>query len=130
MSSPVRTLTLALALALTATAASATASETREHCFPTNSWKSWSAAENGDVIYLRVNINDIYRVELTPGANVHKEPGRFLVNHVRGSNWICSALDLDLSLADDLGFHRALIARSMRMLTPAEVAAVPRKDLP
>jgi hypothetical protein len=65
----------------------------------------------------------------------HQSPGlhngdRFLVNRVRGSDWICSPLDLDLTLADHNGYREPLISRSLRKLTPAEVAAIPRKDLP
>ena len=47
-----------------------------------------------------------------------------------GSGWICSANDLDLSLNSDDGLRRPLIAVSMRKLTPDDVAAIPRKDLP
>jgi hypothetical protein len=134
-------LTAALALTLAATAAQAAAPETaakaaapdRQHqnCFPAGTaWQNWSAAPGGDVLYLRVYINDIYRVDLTPGSHVYKSPGYFLVNEVRGSGWLCSAIDLDLTLASDYGFRKPLIATSMRKLTPAEVAAIPKKDLP
>ena len=125
------TLAVAAALALAAAAAQAAAPEPREHCFPSGgSWSSWSAPGNGDVLLLRVHINDIYRVDLSPGSHAYKSPGYYLVNVVRGSGWICSAIDLDLSLNSDYGFRRPLIAVSMRKLTPAEVAAIPRKDLP
>lgn len=125
------TLAAALALGLAATAARAAAPETHNNCFPAGSaWQGWSAAEHGDVLYLRVYINDIYRVDLTPGSRAYKSPGYFLVNQVRGSGWICSALDLDLTLADHTGFRQPLIATSMRKLTPAEVAAIPRRELP
>lgn len=124
-------LTAALTLALAATVGRAATPEPREHCFPAGgSWSSWSAAGNGDVLYLRVHINDIYRVDLTPGSHAYKSPGYFLVNVVRGSGWICSANDLDLSLNSDYGFRRPLIAVSMRKLTADEAAAIPRKDLP
>ena len=124
-------ITAVLALTFVATAAQATSPQSRQNCFPAGgAWRSWSAAANGDVLYLRVNINDIYRVDLTPGSRAYKSPGYFLVNRVRGSGWICSAIDLDLTLASDYGFRKPLIAVSMRKLTPAEVAAIPRKDLP
>lgn len=100
------------------------------NCFASNQWRGWSAGPNGDTLYLRVNMRDVYQVDLTPGTNARKSPGRFLVNKVRGSNWICSANDLDLSISDDLGFRQPLIARSMRKLTPAETAAIPRKYQP
>jgi hypothetical protein len=125
-------LTAALALTLVATAAGATSpAPQHQSCFPAGgAWTNWSAAPNGDVLYLRVHINDIYQVDLTPGSRVYKSPGYFLVNVVRGSGWICSAIDLDLTLSSDYGFRKPLIATSMRKLTPAEIAAIPKKYLP
>ena len=99
-------------------------------CFATNQWRGWSASPSGDALYLRVNNSDVYQVDLTPGSHARHTPGYFLVNNVRGSNWICSALDLNLAISDDLGFRQPLIARSMRKLTPAEVAAIPPKHRP
>ena len=99
-------------------------------CFASNQWKSWTAGPGGDTLYLRVNLKDVYQVDLTKGSRARKSPGYFLVNQVRGSNWICSALDLDLTISDDLGFRQPLIARSMRKLSPEEVAAIPRKFQP
>ena len=124
---------LAAALFTAASTTVATAAPDRHPeraCFASNSWQGWSAPRDGDALYLRVGVHDIYRVELTPGTRVRHDGDRFLVNQVRGSNWICSHLDLDLTLSDHHGFREPLIARSLRKLTPAEVAAIPRKDLP
>jgi len=99
-------------------------------CFASNNWDGWTAPGAGDALLLRVGLKNIYRVELTPGSRVRKSSDTFLVNQVRGSNWICSPLDLQLTLSDSQGFRRPLIARSLRKLTPEEVAAIPRKDLP
>jgi hypothetical protein len=99
-------------------------------CFLSNNWDGWNAAAGGDVIYLRVRINDVYKVELTPGSHVRKDADKFLINRIRGSSWICSPMDLDLALSDHHGFRQGLIARSLRKLTPAEIAAIPRKELP
>jgi hypothetical protein len=125
-------LSAALALALVATAAQAASPDPQHRgCFPAGTaWQGWSVAGQGDVLYLRVYLNDIYRVDLTPGSRVYRSASDFLVNEVRGSGWICSALDLDLMLSDNLGFRRPLIAVAMRKLTPEEVAAIPRKELP
>lgn len=123
-------LPLTLAVALGASA-HATPAGGDGNCFPANgSWQSWSTAEDGDVLYFRVHINDIYRVQLTKGSHAYKSPGYFLVNEVRGSGWICSAIDLDLTLASDYGFRKPLIAVSMRKLTPEEAAAIPRNERP
>jgi hypothetical protein len=122
------------AAALAATAAGATPAGPDPHpgraCFASNTWQGWTAPGNGDVLYLRVGMHDIYRVDLTPGTHVYKGGDRFLVNRVRGSDWICSPLDLDLTLSDHHGYRLPLIARSLRKLTPQEIAAIPRKDLP
>jgi hypothetical protein len=113
-----------------ATAAGAEPRSKSDPCFLSSAWRGWSAPGDGDVLYLRVHLHDIYRVDLTPGAHVRRYPDYFLVNRVRGSDWICSPLDLDLTLSDHAGFQQPLIARSLRKLTPEEVAAIPRKDLP
>ena len=100
------------------------------NCFASNNWNGWTVAPGGDALYLRVNLRDYYRVDLTPGTRARKGANEFLVNEVRGSNWICSHLDLDLMISDNLGFRQPLIATSLRKLTPEEVAAIPKKDLP
>jgi hypothetical protein len=99
-------------------------------CFRSSDWQGWSAPGDGDVLYLRVFLHEIWKVELTPGTRVRRFPDYFLVNEVRGSPWICSPLDLDLTLASRTGYRQPLIAQSLRKLTPEEVAAIPRQDLP
>ena len=120
----------AIAFAAAAASAAESPKDPGKNCFLSNSWQGWSAPGDGDALYLRVGLHDIYRVDLTPGTHARKYGDRFLVNRVRGSNWICSPLDLDLTLSDQQGFREPLIARSLRKLTPAEIAAIPRKDLP
>jgi hypothetical protein len=122
--------TIAAALAAAPASSAESPKDPGKNCFLSNNWQGWTAPGDGDVLYLRVGLHDIYRVDLTPGTHARKDGDRFLVNRVRGSNWICSALDLDLTLSDPTGFREPLIARSLRKLTPAEVAALPRKDLP
>jgi len=124
-------LAAALAFGLAPLAAPAAPPEETRNCFASGtSWQGWNAAESGDVLYLRMQGGTIYRVDLTPGSHVRKWPGHFLVNEVRGSSWICSALDLDLTLADHSGFREALIAVSLRKLTPEEAAAIPGEARP
>jgi hypothetical protein len=123
---------VALAAAtLTATTANAAPGpDSQGACFSTRNWDGWSASRDGDALYLRVGRHDIYRVDLTKGSHVRKDADRFLINRVRGSDWVCSPLDLQLTLSDHQGFREPLIVRALRKLTPEEVAAIPQKDLP
>ena len=99
-------------------------------CFLSRDWGGWSAPGSSDFILIHVGVRDYYRIDVTPGTHVHRWPDEFLVNRLRGSSWICSPLDLDLEVRDHSGFTQTLIARSIHKLTPAEVAAIPKKDLP
>src|SRR5437868_1119503 len=130
-----RLISIPIALAAVACAASgALAASTHEpaarSCFASNDWSGWSASADGDALYLRVRTRDIYRVDLSPGSHVRKYGDEFLVNRVRGSNWICSPLDLDLTLRDHSGLRQPLFPRGLHKLDPAEIAAIPRKELP
>jgi len=53
-----------------------------------------------------------------------------LISQSRGSDLVCSALDLELSLADTRGFREHLIAKAVTRLSTDEVAAIPRKFVP
>lgn len=99
-------------------------------CFQTRDWDGWTAPGDGDALLLKVGTRDVYRVELKPGSRVRKLPNHFLISRVRGSSRICDAMDLDLALADHHGFNTPLIARSLRKLSPEEVAALAPKDRP
>lgn len=120
---------LGLAAAALATPALAADGPGERACFYANQWRGWSAPAP-DTLLIRTGVRDVFRVELVPGARVRHGTSNFLVNEIRGSNSICSHLDLNLFLADDLGFKRPLLARSLTRLTPQEVAAIPREDRP
>ncbi len=125
-------LLFALLLSLTAPAAAHASPEPTpaRNCFASSNWQGWSAPGDGDVLYLRVGLDEFYRVELTPGTHVRKSGDRFLVNELHGTGMICSPLDLNLTLSDQLGFRQPLIATALRKLTAEEIAAIPEGDLP
>jgi len=99
-------------------------------CFLSSNWQGWSAPRDADVLYLRVRGDSIFRADLTPGTRVHRYGGHYLVNQIHGSSWICSALDLDLTLTSYGGFPRAIVVTNLRRLSAEEAAAIPRQDLP
>lgn len=98
-------------------------------CFSTSQWSGWSAPDNR-TLYLRVRVNDVYRVDVKDTAGLHHRGSRFLVNDVRGSDRVCSPIDLRLSLADTNGFRTPIFVERIVKLTPEEVAALPKGDRP
>jgi hypothetical protein len=99
------------------------------NCFYVTQWQGWKSP-SPDVIYLGVNMHDVYRVDLSGGSSMLNWPDMHLVSIVRGSDSICTALDLDLKISDDHGFTEPLIAKSLTKLTPEQVAAIPKKFRP
>lgn len=93
-------------------------------CFSTTEWQGW-ASPSDDVLFLRVNGNRYYRLDLLPGSGPIDRGGQFLINTVRGSSRVCSANDLDLKVASTNGFTTPLFPRAIRRLTDTEVAALP-----
>jgi hypothetical protein len=119
-----------LALAGTAVAASApSASDHGRSCFFVSQWRGWKSP-SPDVLYLGVNMHDVYKVELSAGSSQLQWPDSRLISQIRGSSTICDALDLDLAVSDGHGFSQPLIAKSIVKLTPEEVAAIPKKFNP
>jgi len=121
---------LIAAIGLSAGAAFAGVSaKDRTPCFFITQWEGWKSP-SPNVIYLGVNMHDVYRVDLSAGSSQLNSPNMHLVSINRGSSSICSALDLDLKIADSMGFAEPLIASKLTKLTPEEVAAIPKKDRP
>ncbi|HEV2673992.1 MAG TPA: hypothetical protein VGV37_05575 [Aliidongia sp.] len=121
-------------LTLVATAAAAqsepAAPKPARHCFSLSQWRGGWRSPSPDVIYLNVDMNQIWRIDLSAGSHQLQWPDRHLVSIVRGGDTICSPIDLDLSVADDHGFREPLIAKAITKLTPEQVAALPAKDRP
>jgi hypothetical protein len=97
-------------------------------CFFVSEWNGWSAPDS-QTLLLKVN-RDVYRLTLNGRNSSLNAPGMHLISEVRGSSSICSARDLDLSISDGTTFREYLFPASLTKLTPEEVAALPRKDLP
>jgi hypothetical protein len=117
-------------LAGAAFAAPSDAKHPQNSCFLSSSWSGWRAPDD-KTLYLRVNVRDIYRVDLNYGSPLLKWSDSHLVNVVRGSSYICSPLDLQLSVAENGGGARDyLFVKAITRLTPEQVAAIPKKDLP
>jgi hypothetical protein len=101
-----------------------------QDCFSTRDWRGWSSP-SPDVLYLKVRNRDVYRVDLLGRQGPRLDSaGSFLVSEPRGSTRVCGPIDLDLKIADDLGFSMPLFPTAITKLTPEEVAALPPRHRP
>lgn len=105
------------------------ADEPHQDCFRMSEWRGWRASGN-EAMNFRVNMHDVFRVELASSAALLQAPAMHLVSQVRGGDSVCSAIDLDLKLADDHGMTEPLFVKSIRKLSPDEIAAIPEKERP
>jgi hypothetical protein len=114
-------------------------------CFFITQWRGWKSP-SPNMIYLGVNMHDVYRVDLSAGSRLLQAPDVHLVSRTRGPDTVCSAIDLQLEVSDDTGFRgrldegvrggfgggmsEPLIASKLTKLTPDEIAAIPKQYRP
>ena len=130
-----RTVSLALAAALTLTGAAALADEApvppAHPCFSIRDWNGWKASKSEqDVLYIKVRMHDVWRVQLTDKDSFLNAPDVHLVSVTRGPDMVCNPIDLDLKLADFHGIQTPLIVKTLTKLTPDEAKALPKEDQP
>jgi hypothetical protein len=118
----------ALGLAGAAQATDAPAAKAKTACFFTRNWDGWRSP-NKDTIYLRVSVRDIWQVDLSGGSQMLLWPDSHLINDVHGTDSVCYPIDLSLKVAND-SFVEPLFIKAITKLTPEQVAAIPKKDLP
>ena len=117
-----------LGLAGAAHAADAPAKTPAPACFFSSNWDGWRSPDE-KTIYFRVNVRDIYKVDLSFGSSLLMWPDSHLISRIRGTNEICQPIDLDLAVAQD-GIRDPLFVKAITKLTPEQIAAIPKKDLP
>jgi hypothetical protein len=137
-------------LAIAGVASAAPPKDPATPCFSITEWHGWKSP-SPNVIYLGVNMHDVYRVDLGGGgSSLLQSPGVHLVSRVRGPDTICSAVDLQLEVSDDTGVQgrlgegvrrgfggefgggmsQPLIASNLTKLTPDEISAIPKQYRP
>ncbi len=110
--------------------ASADTPARKTQCFFSRDFENWKAPDD-KTINIRVGLSKYYRLELAGRCSSLTWPDSHLVNHLRGSDTICSALDWDLHVSQgDHGISQACIVKQMTQLTPEEAGAIPRKFKP
>jgi hypothetical protein len=97
-------------------------------CFYTRNVTSFAAPDD-KTLYVRVGVRDVYRFDMFgPCPDIDWNQRLALVS--RGSSWICDGMDAEvITHATGLGHQRCPV-RSVRKLTPEEVAALPRHARP
>jgi hypothetical protein len=130
----VRSFTLSACLAVASAVGLGGAAFAADHpkadCFFARDWEGWKSP-SPNVIYVRIGVSNIYELDLSSGSNQLQEPDMHLVSHIRGGDWVCSPLDLDLQVADNHGaFAEPLIVKSITKLSKEQAAAIPPKFRP
>lgn len=99
-------------------------------CFTPPEFQNWKAP-NDHTIYIRINLNRYYRLDLQGKCEALLWPDAHLITVFRGPDIVCSALDWDLKVSEGMnGIPEACIVKSMTELTPQEAAAIPKKFKP
>ncbi len=128
-----RTLSLALAAAMTLAGAAALADDApaAHPCFSITDWQGWKASKTEkDVLYIRVRMHDVWRVQLVDNEPFLDAPDVHLVSKTWGPDMVCNPHDLDLKLSDWHGIQSPLIVKDLKKLTPEEAKALPKEDQP
>ena len=122
---------LGAAMVASAPLTQASAQGKARQCFRAQDWQGTTSGGPRD-LFIRVGMKDVWHVGLTqdcPGA-AYPGPVRVIAN-ITGSNEICAAADMQISVSPQ-GFSNSTscIVGSLDKLTPAQIAALPRKAVP
>lgn len=118
------------ALALGAAAqAPVRAQETHNTCFYPPQWDGGWKSPDDRTIFIRVSGHQIFRLDLAAACPDLSVPSSHLIVHYTSSS-ICRAIDWDLKVSQGGGIASPCIVKSMTLLSPAQVAALPKTALP
>ena len=106
------------------------AQPTQNQCFYTHDWDGWKATPDSKTIFIRVGVNRIWRLDLASPCPELQAPNAHLITDQRGSSSICSAVDLNLKVADASGFPQGCIVSHIAPLTHEEASELPRSLRP
>jgi hypothetical protein len=109
--------------------AAAASSKPASQCFYSHDWESWKATPDSKAIYIRVGINRFYRIDFSDSCPTLNAPNVHLVTR-SVNDLVCSAIDLDIKVADSPGFPVPCIVNAITPMSPADVAALPKKLKP
>jgi hypothetical protein len=99
-------------------------------CFYSHDWDGWRATPDSRTIFIRVGVSRIWRLDLAAPCPELQAPNAKLITDQRGSSAICTALDINLKVADVAGFPVGCIVRDMAPLSREEASALPKSLRP
>jgi len=107
--------------------AKAAAKPTRNQCFWTRNVTGFAAADE-HTLNVRVNVKDVYQFEMFgPCPDIDWNQRIALVS--RSGSSICDGMDAEVITHSALGPQRCQV-RSVKKLTPEEIAALPKRGRP
>lgn len=113
-------------------AKSAKAAPVENQCFMISQFEDWRAPDDTKM-YIRVNLDEYFRIDMSGECPELTYPDPHLITVWRGTSEACGPLDWDLKVSDGVGqgsFSVPCIVKGQTRLTPAEVAAIPKKYKP
>jgi uncharacterized protein DUF6491 len=99
-----------------------------DQCFLSSNINGFQAP-NDHTVFIRVGVNDIYRLDLMndcPGLSFRHGFG---LKSTPGDPWICSPIQATVVFRET-GIHNRCPVSGIHRLTPPEVAALPKRYLP
>ena len=95
-------------------------------CFQLRDWTGWRVTKDAKAMFISAGGRNVYRADFAGACPALRWTSAHPVIRVRGSSWICSALDLDMHVSDGNGIATPCIVRQLTPLSPEEVAALPK----
>jgi hypothetical protein len=115
------------AAASTPAFAKSPANSSKQQCFFARNANGFAAPDQ-KTLYIRVGVRDVYQFEMF-GTCPDMDWSQRIALISRGSDWICSGMDAEVVTRSPIGPQRCPV-RSVRKLTPPEIAALPPKSRP
>jgi hypothetical protein len=125
---PVAAVLATLATAGPAAGPAAAQPRGQEQCFLVRNINGFSAP-NDRTLYVRVGVNDIYRLDLMIDCEGLTFRQRLGLQSTVGDPWICEPIQAQI-VYRDAGIANRCPVSAIHKLTPDEVAALPRRDRP
>jgi hypothetical protein len=101
-------------------------------CSAFGDFQGWRAAPDAKSIYIRVDRKRVLQLQLATACPTLTWPDARLITVWRGTRDLCDALDWDLkvSMGPPVGMPIPCLVKKVVQLTPEEMAALPKKQLP